>query len=249
MTALAITLAAMSCLVALVWFSRHLMIWREKRAGQLLRAECPGPPEDAPKISVMVAAKDEASLHRDLRPHDARPGLPELRDGRLQRPLRRRHGRDRRARRGRGFAAAAGEHQGTPGRLVRQEQRDADGHRDDGRRVDLHDRRRLPAGLAADAFGRDAVRPGHRRGSAERPAPPGDEGLVGEHHPAGLRRRDDDLVPAGQGQQRQARPTPTPTVRSSSSAGPPTRPSARTRPSRTASTRTCTWPGWSRRRA
>jgi len=59
MTALPLTLAALASLAALVWFSRHLMIWRERRTGLMLTDDSAGPPESAPKISVMVAAKDE----------------------------------------------------------------------------------------------------------------------------------------------------------------------------------------------
>ncbi len=61
MTALAITLTVLSALVSLIWLSRHLMIRRERRTGLLLGQDSPGPPESPPKISVIVAAKDEAS--------------------------------------------------------------------------------------------------------------------------------------------------------------------------------------------
>ncbi len=47
--------------ITLVWASRHLMISRERRTGFVLTPPCPGPPEAAPKISVVVAAKDEAA--------------------------------------------------------------------------------------------------------------------------------------------------------------------------------------------
>jgi len=60
MTALATTLTVMASLVALVWFTRHLKIWRERRTGLLLGPDSPGPPDGAPKVSVLVAAKDEA---------------------------------------------------------------------------------------------------------------------------------------------------------------------------------------------
>ena len=43
-----------------MWISRHFQIGRQKREQSVLEAACPGPPEDAPKISVVVAAKDEA---------------------------------------------------------------------------------------------------------------------------------------------------------------------------------------------
>ena len=60
MTALPLTLTVLASLAALVWFSRHLMIRREHRRGLLLTDHSAGPPEAAPKISVLVAAKDEA---------------------------------------------------------------------------------------------------------------------------------------------------------------------------------------------
>jgi len=60
MTALAITLTVLSSLVSLIWLSRHLMILRERRTGLLLGPDSPGPPDSPPKLSVIVAAKDEA---------------------------------------------------------------------------------------------------------------------------------------------------------------------------------------------
>jgi len=60
MTALLLTLTVLALLAALVWFSRHLMIWRERRRGIMLTDHSTGPPEAAPEISVLVAAKDEA---------------------------------------------------------------------------------------------------------------------------------------------------------------------------------------------
>ncbi len=60
MLILAVTLTVLSCLVCLVWFTRHLMIQRENRKGFILTPAHPGPPQDAPKVSVVVAAKDEA---------------------------------------------------------------------------------------------------------------------------------------------------------------------------------------------
>lgn len=60
MTALCVILTALSALVALVWASRHVQISLEKRLDNLLRADSPGPPPDAPFLSVLVAAKDEA---------------------------------------------------------------------------------------------------------------------------------------------------------------------------------------------
>ncbi len=50
---------AVTCLVGLVWMSRHLLISRENRKGPPLGPEAPGPPASAPRISVIVAAKDE----------------------------------------------------------------------------------------------------------------------------------------------------------------------------------------------
>ncbi len=56
----AIILTSLSCLVFLVWTSRHLLISREQKSQFLLTGESPGPPEGAPLISVVIAAKDEA---------------------------------------------------------------------------------------------------------------------------------------------------------------------------------------------
>jgi cellulose synthase/poly-beta-1,6-N-acetylglucosamine synthase-like glycosyltransferase len=61
MTALPLTLTGLVLLAALVWSSRHLMIWRERQTGLMLTDHSAGPPEKAPKISVLVAAKDEAA--------------------------------------------------------------------------------------------------------------------------------------------------------------------------------------------
>ena len=59
MTALAITLTAVTSLVLLIWLSRHVLIWRERREGFLLTE---GYPDNGqrPPVSVIVAAKDEA---------------------------------------------------------------------------------------------------------------------------------------------------------------------------------------------
>ncbi|MCK4602615.1 MAG: glycosyltransferase, partial [Phycisphaerae bacterium] len=62
MSALQIVLTVLLSLVSLVWFSRHLMIWREKRLNELLNDDSPGPPDESPKISVIIAAKDEADV-------------------------------------------------------------------------------------------------------------------------------------------------------------------------------------------
>ncbi len=55
-----IILTVLAALVSLVWSSRHLMIRKEKRSGFSLSEAYNGPPENAPPISVIVAAKDEA---------------------------------------------------------------------------------------------------------------------------------------------------------------------------------------------
>ena len=60
MTTVAIVVAVFAGLTALVWASRHLMIWRESTQRRLLTPDCPGPPAVPPKISVMVAARNEA---------------------------------------------------------------------------------------------------------------------------------------------------------------------------------------------
>jgi len=59
MTALTIVLFVLSCLVAVVWLSRHFLIALEKRKSLALEPDSPGPPDPAPKIAVVVAAKDE----------------------------------------------------------------------------------------------------------------------------------------------------------------------------------------------
>ncbi len=59
MTALAIVLTVLAGLPALIWATRHLMIAREKRTAVLLTPDSPGPPPEPPRISVLVAAKDE----------------------------------------------------------------------------------------------------------------------------------------------------------------------------------------------
>ena len=51
-------------LVALVWASRHLDVSRAKREFPPLDEDSyDAPPEPAPKVSVLIAAKDEA-IHR-----------------------------------------------------------------------------------------------------------------------------------------------------------------------------------------
>ncbi|MBI5723234.1 MAG: glycosyltransferase [Planctomycetes bacterium] len=46
-------------LIFLVWISRHLMILSQKRRGFVLGVKSPGPPDPAPPLTVIVAAKDE----------------------------------------------------------------------------------------------------------------------------------------------------------------------------------------------
>ena len=62
MSALQIALIGLLSLVSLVWFSRHLMICREKRLNEILAGDNAGPPGEPPKISVIIAAKDEAAV-------------------------------------------------------------------------------------------------------------------------------------------------------------------------------------------
>ncbi len=54
-----IILFTLSCLVSLVWISRHVQIFAERKNGILLSADHPGPPSDPPRIDMFVAAKDE----------------------------------------------------------------------------------------------------------------------------------------------------------------------------------------------
>lgn len=56
---IATILIVLTSLAGLVWASRHLMIWREKKTGFLLTEEYPGPPDVSPRVSVLLAAKDE----------------------------------------------------------------------------------------------------------------------------------------------------------------------------------------------
>ena len=58
MHVLATVLLVLSSLATLVWLSRHLMIWRERKTGFTLTASYRSP-DEAPLISVLVAAKDE----------------------------------------------------------------------------------------------------------------------------------------------------------------------------------------------
>lgn len=52
-------LAILAALPSLIWISRHFRISREQKHGFVLTPEYPGPPTPAPKISVIVAAKEE----------------------------------------------------------------------------------------------------------------------------------------------------------------------------------------------
>jgi len=60
MTILSAVLAVLSAMVALVWLSRHVMIAVEQGRSAVLTGDSPGPPESAPSLTVIVAAKDEA---------------------------------------------------------------------------------------------------------------------------------------------------------------------------------------------
>ncbi len=59
MTTLYIVLTVLAGLASMVWTSRHIMIWREKKTGFVLTADYAQPMSNAPLVSVMVAAKDE----------------------------------------------------------------------------------------------------------------------------------------------------------------------------------------------
>jgi len=61
MTILAGVLLALTSVVGAVWASRHVLVRAERRKGLLLTEASPGPPDEAPRIAVMVAAKDEAA--------------------------------------------------------------------------------------------------------------------------------------------------------------------------------------------
>jgi len=55
-------LLAVTGLVVLVWTSRHFLISAERRRGFTLTDSYPGPPDDPPRVSVIVAAKDEQAV-------------------------------------------------------------------------------------------------------------------------------------------------------------------------------------------
>lgn len=58
-TILPATLTALCGVVALVWASRHVLIWREHRRNEILTPDSPTVDGDRPHISAFVAAKDE----------------------------------------------------------------------------------------------------------------------------------------------------------------------------------------------
>jgi len=53
-------LLVLTSLVGMVWISRHFMIWAARGDRSVLHADSSGPPNDAPHVTVFVAAKDEA---------------------------------------------------------------------------------------------------------------------------------------------------------------------------------------------
>jgi hypothetical protein len=61
MIALAVVLSVIAGGVALVWASRHLMIQKERTGRFFLTGESSGPPAGAPRVSVFVAARNEAA--------------------------------------------------------------------------------------------------------------------------------------------------------------------------------------------
>ncbi|MDP7287006.1 MAG: glycosyltransferase family 2 protein [Phycisphaerae bacterium] len=54
-----IVLTVFSVLVTLLWISRHVMIYQQQRSERMLGPNSPGPGDNPPLVSVMVAAKDE----------------------------------------------------------------------------------------------------------------------------------------------------------------------------------------------
>ena len=59
MTILWGVMCVLSATAGLVWLSRHVMISVERRRDKVLTDASPGPPAEAPAITVVVAAKDE----------------------------------------------------------------------------------------------------------------------------------------------------------------------------------------------
>ena len=62
MVVLSAVVTVLTGLVGLVWVSRHLLITRERRSSFILTANHAGPPPEPPKITVVIAAKDEAEV-------------------------------------------------------------------------------------------------------------------------------------------------------------------------------------------
>jgi glycosyltransferase involved in cell wall biosynthesis len=56
---LAVALTVLSGFAGLGWVSRHVLLSRERRAGPALSDRSPAAPSPAPRVSVLVAAKDE----------------------------------------------------------------------------------------------------------------------------------------------------------------------------------------------
>ncbi len=56
---IAVILTVLAGLVCLIWLSRHVQLEVERRVGFQLTPDYPGPPSPAPKLSVLVAGKDE----------------------------------------------------------------------------------------------------------------------------------------------------------------------------------------------
>jgi chlorobactene glucosyltransferase len=59
MIVLPAALTILSGLIALVWTTRHLLLGRESKGGVVLTPNLPGPPNPAPRMSLIVAGKDE----------------------------------------------------------------------------------------------------------------------------------------------------------------------------------------------
>jgi len=59
MAASCIALTVFSILVTLLWISRHVLISQQQSSERMLGPDSPGPGEDPPFVSVLVAAKDE----------------------------------------------------------------------------------------------------------------------------------------------------------------------------------------------
>jgi hypothetical protein len=59
MQMLAMSLLVLCSMVSLVWVSRHVLLWRQRRLDDVLRPNSPPVAGNAPALSVVVAAKDE----------------------------------------------------------------------------------------------------------------------------------------------------------------------------------------------